>query len=327
LEIKRFVSGKRLVLALLCSWLVLLVTRHPSIRFSPKAIFKESSYRTNVPFPPDSFQVSVVLMNHNRPYLFKETSLLPVLTSHPSVSQIIILHSNAATAFTSEELNKEEINVSKIKHVDAIAMNAEIGLAIRFHFCATDALTDWVIIMDDDMELRPAAISTMVRSMMDDPHRIVGHYGRRYDSSLADRHGYDTRNAFGKVEVVLTKAMILEKKICEQFVEQMDIVQDLVVDSRPTWNGEDIFVNLVANHYYNVHGRNFQNLAIEDLPVWDADTSKFPEDHSISGNLDRLRISEVGFSDVLKARVQADAHRYYRGKLWFTAKQRLAASE
>ena len=264
-------------------------------------------------------------MNHNRPYLLKGTNLLPVLTNHPSVAHVLILHSNAKTAFTNDALDSNLVNVRKLQHIDAVTLNADMGLAIRFHYCA-GAPNEWVLIVDDDMEVHPAAISSMIHAMIDDPRRIVGHYGRQYDMEAApQRHGYDTRDIFGPVEVVLTKAMMLEKTVCRQFEQHMHIVDDLVPTSKPKWNGEDIFVNLVANQYYNVVDGDFHNLAIEDLAVWDADTSAFPDEDSVSGNMDRNRVWNVGFDAWNEAREKANKHTFYRGLLWDTAKQRLAA--
>lgn len=306
-------------------WPTTAITRTLGIRLFPKTLFRKP-FNTNVPFPPDSLKVSAVIMNHNRPYLLKGTKLLSVLAGHPSVSNILLLHSNPMTAFVSTvELDSNTVDTTKIHDIDAVELNQQMGLAIRFHYCAT-APTEWVIIADDDMELHPAAISTLVRSMHEDSHRIVGHYGRKYDEVAAPlRHGYDTRDIFGKVEVVLTKVMILERQVCAQFGKHMHLVDDLVPQSKPVWNGEDIFVNLVANRYYNVNDGDFQNLAIEDLPVWDADTSAFPDTDSVSGNMDRNRVWNVGLAAWNDAREKANKHTYYRGLLWHTAKQRLAA--
>jgi Glycosyl transferase family 64 domain len=324
---------------------VLPITRTLGIRILPKKLKTAESVvpKTHIRYPPVDIQISVVIMNHARPNLLQHSQLLPVLTHHPSVSEILILHSNPATSFTNAELQHlgdEERAIQKIQHLDVWELNSEMGLAVRFHYCAVAATNDWVMHLDDDMELDASAVSELVWAMIDNSHRIVGHFGRTYNYWKAPlRYGYDTKDHTGRVEVVLTKALILEKQVCAEFWKHAALMNDMVSDSKPRWNGEDIFVNLVANHYYSVplHGP-YNNYAIADLNVWEADVESFPEnipkvveekkkkeEVSVSGNMDRNRIWIVGPVAWWKANAKAQSHTAYRGRLWYRAKQRLAA--
>jgi hypothetical protein len=270
-------------------------------------------------------------MNHARPHLLLHHShLLSTLALHPWVSQILILHSNPATAFTNLELSEtiSEPYIQKIQHVDAVQQNIEMGLAIRFYYCANLCTNPWVLHLDDDTELDDSAIRQLVQAMQQNPHRIVGTYGRQYRFWKAPfRYGYDTKDVAGNVEVVLTKALILEKDICEQFLKYKSIVEnDLVIpESRPRWNGEDIFVSLVANHYYG--NGDYNNYAISDLHVWEAEDASASHNvsgkSSVSGNWDRQSYSSLTWSDIWNAFRQAHRHAAYRGRLWYQTKQRL----
>jgi hypothetical protein len=253
--------------------------------------------------------------------MIRESFLMRTLTEHPSVSEILLCHSKPSTAF--------EFDHGKVKNINAVKKNQEMGLALRFHYCAT-AANEWVMHVDDDMELDASAVTELVRLMMDNPHRIVGHYGRSYHFwKVPHRHGYDYATLLsGPVEVILTKVLILEKQICKEFLKHAKIMQDMVQNSKPMWNGEDIFVNVVANHYYSVPWSGpFNNFAVADLNVWEASNEYKDDDigiSDVSGNMDRHGISHVGFWNWWIAWVHALKHSYYRGKFWATAKRRLA---
>ena len=338
-----------------------------------------------VPYPSTEVQISVIIMNHARPYILQQSQLLRTLVTHPNVQSIFILHSNPKTKFDNEYLiphlarttdNGTSITAKKfvltptvsllnqkIKHIDAVAMNKQMGLAIRFHYCAELCnSTKLVMHVDDDMEFSShSVINTLVRNMLQNPKRIVGHYGRTYNAWTAPfRHGYDTRTVYGNVEVVLTKILILEQKLCQQFFKYTHLVTDIL--NRTTdvvkWNGEDIFINLIANHFYHVPKNGpYNNYAIPDLDVWDVDTSIFDTmnekrngilelsqqlrgsrkdiavapasttnvilENAVSGNMDRNRIWNVGFYQWLIAYQKAQSHTKFRGVLWYTTKQRL----
>lgn len=291
-------------------------------------IFKRPlSNKNHIPYPPvgssNSKNVSVVVMNHGRPGVLLQSNLLSTLITHPTISEIIICHSNSITLFnnthileqytvrqkrqgigssrrndkvdsdsitatttlgssTNPDTDKLYKNITfdllqqKVKHMDATEVNNRIGLAVRFFYCNT-ASNDWIIVVDDDMEIDHSAINELIHAMTMNSKRIIGHYGRTYNYwKCPFRHGYDTKLYTGTVvEVVLTKVLIVERDVCHEFFRHTHLVdQDIVPLSKPKWNGEDIFLNLVANHYYNVPLNGpYNNYAIHDLHVWEADPS------------------------------------------------------
>lgn len=219
--------------------------------------------------------ISVVVMNHMRPKLLQSSSLLRTFSEHPAVDEILLLHTNPSTAFS-----QVSFQTTKLQHIDAATVNGELGLATRFHYCET-AQNPWVIIVDDDVELKASAITQVSLEMYKNPRRIVGRYGRSGDI----RGNYNMENFHGPVELVLTKFLIAERIVCEAFGKYRDLVDDLAQNSTPKWNGEDIFFNLVANHIYRVPENGpYMNMAMEDLAVWDSKLMKrFIVEKSISG--------------------------------------------
>jgi hypothetical protein len=266
-------------------------------------------------------KVSVVVMNHNRPRMIRESQLLKTFTSHPAIDEILLCHSNPETKF--------DLQHEKVTNIDAIEDNNKMGLSLRFHYCST-ARNDWVIIVDDDMELSSAAVDMLLSEFAANTKRIVGHYGRNYNWYRAFyRNGYDTRTVEGPAEVVLTKIMVIESDMCAAFFRHDHLMQDLLPESTPLWNGEDIFMSLVANHEYGVPINGpFRNYAIPDLNVWEA-SDELKDDVSgavdISGNLDSHGIWKDGLGTCWEAVKKSQRHACYRGRLWSTAKQRLAA--
>jgi hypothetical protein len=267
----------------------------------------------DIPKPASSIKVSVVIMNYGRPQVLQQSTLLPTLARHDSVSEVLLLHSHPESAFqvnaTLSSRIHDESHLKKLRDLDAVAMNDKMGLALRFHFCATSTRNDWVLFLDDDMELDSTAIDALLYHMEKDPKRLVGHYGRSLVSPnimsrlMFDRSKrYDTKTVYGTVEVVLTKILLLEREVCVKFLDRMHLMDDLVAGSKPLWNGEDLFGNLVANRYYGVpFDGPFRNLAVADLPVWEANlpvSNKYGV-ASISGNLDDQRIWKVRYTTPL----------------------------
>lgn len=272
------------------------------------------------------FQVSVVLMNHYRPRMIKESVLLSTLLDHPHVGEVLLCHSNPRTRFSYSH--------PKVRNVDAVAENTKRGLALRFYFCYTAASHDYVIIVDDDQEVTSTAIDTLLKTFAANPDRIVGRYGRSY-SPYWDRrnHGYNTRTVFGNVEVVLTKFLVAPREYCGNFLRYESLAQDLLPLSRPLWNGEDIFFSLVANHVNLVPVEGpYRNMAVFFGGVSEASNNYKDDDsgsHDISGNADRhVWYKSVWSRDKWRnytvAVQRARNHTSYRGTLWGTARARLA---
>jgi hypothetical protein len=267
---------------------------------------------------PSDMRITAVVMNHGRPKLLREAStLLPTLLSHPHIDQVLLLHSNAATKFNYTH--------PKLTNIDAIQANAQVGLAIRFQYCASHGHNSHVLLVDDDMEFSPHAVDDVLRAAIQDPNRIVGRDGRSYHWWSAPlRWGYHKCNLRGHVEVVLTKFLLLPKPICQAFMDFSYLMEDL---SKPLWNGEDIFASLVANHVFHAPADGpFHNFAMSDLDVWEAAAAE-KEDHSVSvsGNLSHLRPWNCNLLQFLKALWKQELHFAKRGQLWGLAKARLAA--
>lgn len=314
--VKRFLVLVVVIFAVGGGYMLYIIAIRPRFVHPPKLAFL-----------PNDFRVSVVLMNHYRPRMIRESGMLETILAHDHIGEVLLCHSNPKTRF--------EYTHPKVRNIDAVAVNVERGLSLRFYFCYTEAANEYVIILDDDQELTSAAIDTLLQTFAIAPDRIVGRYGRTFDSSSwsSHNHGYNTRTVFGKIEVVLTKLLVAPRDYCGNFLRYESIVHDMLPDSNPLWNGEDIFFSLVANHVNKVPPDGpFRNQAVFFGGVSEASNDLKDDDsgaHDVSGNMDRhIWYDAVWTHDAwlnyTAAAQRARKHTAYRGNLWSTAKARLA---
>eukprot|EP00533_Pseudo-nitzschia_delicatissima_P010511 CAMPEP_0116092340 /NCGR_PEP_ID=MMETSP0327-20121206/7994_1 /TAXON_ID=44447 /ORGANISM="Pseudo-nitzschia delicatissima, Strain B596" /LENGTH=339 /DNA_ID=CAMNT_0003583767 /DNA_START=124 /DNA_END=1140 /DNA_ORIENTATION=+ len=224
----------------------------------------------SIPLPLPKNKVSVILMNFSRPRMIQESSMMGTLLAHPNIDEILLLHANEKTAF--------EFVHEKVKNINAIQHNNEMGLSLRFYFCQI-ARNDWVLHLDDDMEFTTEALNEMIVEYGRNPKRVVGKFGRDFTPG-SSFNGYNSKNSHKNSEVVLTKLMLMERHTCSAFFEYSHLIWDDIVlhnGEGPLWNGEDIFMSLVANHVYKkekkLSHQLFNNYAMDWLDVWQADDS------------------------------------------------------
>jgi len=278
-------------------------------------------------------------MNHSRPRMIRESSLMNTLLSHPNIDEIMLLHSNPDTAF--------EYIHNKVINIDASPQNDIMGLSLRFYFCQS-AKNDWVIHVDDDMEFTTDTLSELIVEFDKNTNRIVGRFGRDLlgSSSSGMFNGYNSANTHKETEVILTKFMIMQRQMCSSFFEYEHLIWDDVIlhnGEGPLWNGEDIFMSLVANRIYssssstahnhppynNYHQQStkFNNYAMDWLDVWNA--PDYLKDYDagkldISGGFSGYTIWDWKWWQSLLRR---NRHYSYRGFLWNHAKTRLMQME
>jgi hypothetical protein len=256
--------------------------------------------------------------------MIRESSMMRTLLDHPNVNEVLLLHSNPHTAF--------EFVHEKVVNINAVEENDEMGLSLRFYFCQM-ATNPWVLVLDDDMEFTTEALNELLIEYSRNTKRIVGRFGRNLSPGNFF-NGYSSLSTSKSTEVVLTKFMLLERDMCSAFFEYAFLVwDDLVLPSTdgPLWNGEDIFMSLVANHVYGEpkDGRKFNNYAMDWLDVWPADNSL--KDYE-NGKMDISGGMPDGILSIrpwdwrwLNSLLRRNRHYSYRGKLWQAAKERLGA--
>ncbi len=187
----------------------------------------------NIESPPGG--VSAVIPNWERAYNLKHV-ILPLLEQCPHVDEIIISHGRPETAF---DYAGERCRVVHRRDHDAAR---KYGLARRF-LAAAEARNDVVLSLDDDVIVPAESLSALYDGFARDPHLIHSLYGRDPDKNLR----YCDRARFGDVTYALTGAALFPKRLANAFFDYAPLVETLVRDkSEPLWNGEDLFMSLVA---------------------------------------------------------------------------------
>jgi hypothetical protein len=229
----------------------------------------------SIPLPLPKEKVTVVLMNFSRPRMIRESKMMRTLLKYPNVDEFLLLHSNPDTVF--------EFVHPKVVNIDAIEQNQEMGVSLRFYFCQV-AKNPFVMHLYDDMEFTTEVLNELFIEYSQNPCRIVGCFGRDLTPGNSF-DGYNSNSRHKSTEVV----MAVERHACSAFFAYAHLIWNDVVlheGEGPLWNGEDIFMSLVANHIYGEpeDGRKFnKNYAMDWLNEWQADDAL--KDYS-NGKLD-----------------------------------------
>jgi hypothetical protein len=113
----------------------------------------------------------------------------------------------------------------------------DLGLWSRFAAGAL-ACTDAVLHTDDDLWLPESTLDTLFAHWKQAPDRCHGLFGRKAQPQ------YEARNAFGSVEIVLTRAMICSRRLNNLAMAASELFEDL--SPQPRGNGEDIVLSFAA---------------------------------------------------------------------------------
>ena len=179
--------------------------------------------------------ISAVIPNWDRAYNLKHV-ILPLLEQCPHVDEIIISHGRPETTF---DYAGERCRIVHRRDYDAAR---DYGLARRF-LAAAEARNDVVLSLDDDIIVPAESLAALYDGFASDPDVIHSLYGRDPDKSL----GYCDYARFGDVTYALTGAALLPKRLAAAFFDYAPLVEALVrAKSEPLWNGEDLFLSLVA---------------------------------------------------------------------------------
>jgi len=199
-------------------------------------------------------KTDVIILNWNRPEHVRDY-LIPTLLRCGEVHRIIVSHGKIDTRF--------EHSHPRVISIDHSDLNADLGLALRFH-CHSYVTTDAVLLLDDDQFIEEAHVRQLAAAFAREPGRIHG-YHKRYvfhtrhglaygRMKTAYRHFLDRRflaqvlTAPPRPMIALTKTLMAPAAALRSFCEHQHLVDAFVArHSNPLWNGEDIFFCLL--HY------------------------------------------------------------------------------
>lgn len=178
--------------------------------------------------------ISVVILNWERPFNLTNV-ILPNLEKIPFVDEIIISHGREDTVFEYESEHCRWV------HRRDESLNAEYGLARRF-LAAGYARNDTILIVDDDVLVLESSLSELLDEFICEPDVVHGLYGRNPDKRMR----YQTESVYGEVTYVTTKVAMFSKDLAYRFFEYAPLMSGLERKGKVVWNGEDMFMSLVA---------------------------------------------------------------------------------
>ena len=185
--------------------------------------------------------ISVVILNWKRPDNIKN-DILPKIINYNLVSEVIISHGRSETYFQTPD-------IKMVKHYkDENLNNSNLGVARRF-LRSCNAKNECILILDDDRLPSEEYVNKMYELFQKDKNVIIGSVERYVSPSIG--YSNNKRNIENENKIVLTQILMTNKKMCKDFMNEKDKMNDLALKAKPVWNGEDILFNLIYIKNYN----------------------------------------------------------------------------
>ena len=237
--------------------------------------------------------ISVVILNFNRPE-YINNNIIPILDKIELIDEIIISHGKKETFFES----KSE-KVKNLQHWGEL--NKTYGLTLRF-LSAREAKNEAVIIMDDDIIPAEKTIKILYELYGKENDRLYGLYGR----SLNLDNEYSIDNVFGEVPIVLTRFLLTHRDLTRYFLTRFrDLENDLIKNSKPYWNGEDILFSLLSIQKYGklpkVLNLNHHNRLANYLNLNEAISTGSEEHQKYRKKLTQYLVKELELNNKIKS--------------------------
>jgi hypothetical protein len=172
-------------------------------------------------------RLSVVMLNWLRPDNARR--LTSLYAAMPEVGEVVVFNNNPTVPFTTQD-----------RRIHIYNTNFNPGLPARFA-AAGLARNDWVLIVDDDIELPVTTVAGLKKKYELGEYGMVGLFGRRPGSDGS----YNTTNVFGPVPILITRAVLTTRTICGSALEH-SVNMAGALGGQPFGNGEDIVLSYTA---------------------------------------------------------------------------------
>lgn len=198
-------------------------------------------------------KITFVILNYKRPRNLVE-HILPSLLKNELIDKIIVSHALRETCFDTYVYNDRLLQLKNFEE------QKKVGMYCRF--LATErATTECIAFQDDDFVVDNASIKFCYEQWLEDKHSIHGVTGRVITETT-----YIPKNALSaRVPVILPHFAMTSSLTIKKVMELAPIVAPYVQDCKPIWNGEDIFLSIVAMLQTKKFNRR-HNLKLQELP-------------------------------------------------------------
>jgi hypothetical protein len=159
--------------------------------------------------------------------------------SYRLVDEIILFNNNPD--FDLKDIGNDKITV--------IESSRNLGLFPRYA-AAGLARNSCILHCDDDLFLPEATVNQLYRHWTNNKHICHGLEGRRVG------HEYNTDNAIGEVQIVLTRCLMVSRFNCLSALLFSTYFEDM--PGEPKGNGEDIILSYIAMHNSRQFNRTYK---------------------------------------------------------------------
>jgi hypothetical protein len=191
-------------------------------------------------------KLSVVIMNWKKPDTVKE--IIDKYIGYEFVDDVVIWNNNSEQAFSYEHPSVKVVNCAR-----------DCGLDSRFA-AASLAQHENILFHDNDLVLPRSTLAVLFKRYLKASHLA---HSCGFGRNIVSGYTMYMPNQYGRVDVVLTRALIMNRKYVPKYFEQVsryDYVRKFTCG-----NGEDIIMNCIVR---DITGE--RNLA-HDLPFKDYD--------------------------------------------------------
>lgn len=179
------------------------------------------------------------------------TEILDKQSSYYCVYESIVFNNNMNVPFS---------------HYKAKVLNSSWDFTVHARWAAaTLAESEVIIFQDDDLLLPEETVEALTKSVIDDPVRIHGIFGRN-----TFPNGYSSDTVYGKCDVIITRAAAIHRTNLPLVTQALAMFMD-AGNMLPAYNGEDIFMS------YAIRSRYLQQHMAYDLP-----RTELPAPHALS---------------------------------------------
>lgn len=180
-------------------------------------------------------QTTVVIMNWARPGNVRKL-VREIYQPHSSVAEIIVF--DAAPPARRVSFDADD---TKVVHW-VRESGRDLGLVGRFAAAAM-ARTTSVLLVDDDVVPVPPTIDQLVYI-----HEKFGGVIATQGRTLSATGKYNITNAYGTVDVALTRACCVSRSACAASIEPLHRMMSELPSAQPYGNGEDIVLSYAARN-------------------------------------------------------------------------------
>ena len=192
---------------------------------------------------------SLILLNYNRPANI--VKIVDKMKHYNFIDEIIVSNGNEKMCVT--------IHDKKVKVFQDYGYINDIYSLDRRFISGMRAKNENLIIMDDDLIIEKEELAKLIKEYTKDTERLVGPFCRNFNQKT----GYKQGDVYDEVDIVLTRLLLCQKKMCSLFFLCKPLVEPIYKTGIPYGNGEDICFSFFTSLYYRKNHYCFPIKVIE----------------------------------------------------------------